>query len=113
MSASLRSPPFRLIPIQFDSIRFGAVWFGSAWPFCFLSVIIASSCCVDGQSYLFSVENVLHESARPLPYNLTNANGTTEVELFPDTISNNTRIIVYKNSEYLKDAILNVHEASD
>nr|AAY55097.2 IP07155p1 [Drosophila melanogaster]AOQ12855.1 CG15673-PC [synthetic construct] len=67
------------------------------WPI-MIGVIIASSCCVDGQSYLFSVENVLHESARPLPYNLTNANGTTEVELFPDTISNNTRIIVYKNT---------------
>ncbi|XP_017007927.2 uncharacterized protein [Drosophila takahashii] len=61
-------------------------------------VIVASSCCVHGQSYLFSLENVLNESSRQLPYNLTSANGTTEVDLFPDTISNNTRIIVYKNT---------------
>nr|XP_016930708.1 uncharacterized protein LOC108010319 [Drosophila suzukii] len=61
-------------------------------------VIIASSCCVHGQSYLFSLENVLNESSRQLPYNLTSANGTTEVDLFPDTISNNTRIVVYKNT---------------
>ncbi|KAH8348589.1 hypothetical protein KR084_008835, partial [Drosophila pseudotakahashii] len=69
-----------------------------AWLFYSLSVIIASSCCVHGQSYLFSLENVLNESSRQLPYNLTSANGTTEVDLFPDTISNNTRIIVYKNT---------------
>ncbi|XP_002091511.3 uncharacterized protein LOC6530598 [Drosophila yakuba] len=61
-------------------------------------VIIASSCCVHGQSYLFSLEKVLNESSRQLPYNLTNANENTEVELLNDTISNNTRIIVYKNT---------------
>ncbi|XP_016953498.1 uncharacterized protein LOC108026835 [Drosophila biarmipes] len=61
-------------------------------------VIVATSCCAHGQSYLFSLENVLNESSRQLPYNLTSANRTTEVDLFPDSISNNTRIIVYKNT---------------
>ncbi|KAH8402425.1 hypothetical protein KR009_011877, partial [Drosophila setifemur] len=69
-----------------------------AWPFNFISVLIAIPCSVHGQSYLFSLENFLNESSRPLPYNLTSANGTTEVDLFPDTIANNTRIIVYKNT---------------
>ncbi|KAI8038473.1 uncharacterized protein LOC128254916 [Drosophila gunungcola] len=64
-----------------------------------MMVIIASSCCVHGQSYLFSLENVLNESSsRQLNYNLTSTNGTTEVDLFPDTIANNNRIIVYKNT---------------
>ncbi|XP_017061246.1 uncharacterized protein LOC108101427 [Drosophila ficusphila] len=63
-----------------------------------MMVIIASSCCVHGQSYLLSLENVLNESSHQLSYNLTSANGTTEVDLFPDTIPNNTRIIVYKNT---------------
>jgi len=95
-------PLVRSVPFLFDSNQLDAVWFGSAWLFYSLSVIIASSCCVHGQSYLFSLENVLNESSRQLPYNLTSANGTTEVDLFPDTISNNTRIVVYKNSEYLE-----------
>lgn len=80
------------------SIRFDAVWFGSAWAFYSISVLIACPSSAHGQSYLFSLENVLNESSNR---NLTSANGTTEVDLFPEAISNNTRIIVYKNSEYL------------
>ncbi|XP_017087029.2 uncharacterized protein [Drosophila bipectinata] len=61
-------------------------------------VLIACSCSVHGQSYLFSLENFLNESSRLQPHNLTSSNGTSEADLFPETITNNTRIIVYKNT---------------
>ncbi|KAH8271596.1 hypothetical protein KR018_010393, partial [Drosophila ironensis] len=64
----------------------------------YISVLIACSCSAHGQSYLFSLENFLNESARHLPHNLTSVNGTTEANPFSDTIANNTRIIVYKNT---------------
>ncbi|KAH8301546.1 hypothetical protein KR059_005630, partial [Drosophila kikkawai] len=69
-----------------------------AWAFYSISVLIACPSSAHGQSYLFSLENVLNESSRQLPRNLTSANGTTEVDLFPENIGNNTRIIVYKNT---------------
>lgn len=64
-----------------------------------ISVFNVFATAAHGQSYLFTLENVL--TRQQLPYNLTGSvNGTTEPDLFGDQVDNNTRIILYKNRKY-------------
>lgn len=60
-----------------------------------ITVFNAYAPVADGQSYLLTLENVL---TRPLQYNLTTVNGTSEPDLFGEQLDNNTRIFVYKNT---------------
>lgn len=65
-----------------------------------ISVFNVFATAAHGQSYLFTLENVLTRQQQ-LPYNLTGSiNGTTEPDLFGDQVDNNTRIILYKNRKY-------------
>lgn len=72
-----------------------------------ISVFNVFATAAHGQSYLFTLENVL--TRQQLPYNLTGSvNGTTEPDLFVDQVDNNTRIILYKNRKYPQRSITKV-----